>query len=198
MYYEIETVSAYRIFRGKIQNIFNMQTFQQIFSQLLKDIQVELNDEFDRNFERKAFFNTAWKPAIKNTTGSLMMRTGALRKSLRSEIVGTSAIKWESSLPYAEIHNSGGTVVVTEKMKGFFWYRFRLATGGNNKNLNAEALFWKYMALKKVGSVIHIPQRQFIGDHPEVQKSVKTVTGEWFNNDVKQYMDNELNNMIKK
>jgi len=174
-----------------------MQTFQQLFNQLLKDIQVELNDEFDRNFERKAFFNTAWKPAIKNSTGSLMMRTGALRKSLRSEIIGNNAIKWESSLPYADTHNSGGTITVTQKMKGFFWYRFKMATGGNSKNLNAEALFWKYMALKKVGSVITIPQRQFIGDHSVVKQSVKNVTDEWFNSDVKQYLDNELNNIVK-
>ncbi|MBP9017629.1 MAG: hypothetical protein KBG17_07815 [Paludibacteraceae bacterium] len=40
-----------------------MQTPQQLFLQLVKDIKVELDDEFDRNFERKAFLNTAWKPA---------------------------------------------------------------------------------------------------------------------------------------
>jgi phage gpG-like protein len=174
-----------------------MQTFQQLFNQLLKDIQVELSDEFDRNFERKAFFNTGWKPAIKNPIGSLLMRTGALRGSLRSVIVGNSAIKWESSLPYADIHNSGGTITVTSKMKGFFWYRFHMATGGNNKNTNAEALFWKAMALKPVGSAIIIPKRQFIGDHPVVHQSIKDVTGEWFNTDVKKFIDNQLNNIIR-
>jgi len=45
-----------------------MQTFQQLFNLLLNDIRIELNEEFDRNFERKAFFNTAWKPAMRNTT----------------------------------------------------------------------------------------------------------------------------------
>lgn len=40
-----------------------MKTYQQLFNQLLKNIKVELGDEFDRNFERKAFFNIAWKPA---------------------------------------------------------------------------------------------------------------------------------------
>lgn len=59
-----------------------MQGFQQLFNQLLKDIKIELDDEFDRNFERKAFFNAAWKNAKRNTIGSLMVRTGALRKSL--------------------------------------------------------------------------------------------------------------------
>lgn len=174
-----------------------MQTFQQLFNRLLKDIRVELDDEFDRNFERKAFFTTGWKPAIRNATGSLMMRTGALRKSLRSQIVNGNAIRWESALPYADVHNGGGTVTVTPRMKGYFWYRFRMATGGDNKNLNAEALFWKAMALKPAGSVITIPKRQFIGDHPAVCQSVRDMSGDWFNNDVKKFIDNQLNNIVK-
>ena len=173
-----------------------MQGFQQLFNQLLKDIRVELNDEFDRNFERKAFFNIGWKSAVHNTIGSLLVRTGALRSSLQSEVVG-KAIRWESSLAYADIQNSGGTITVTQKMKGFFWYRFRMATGGNDKNLNAEALFWKAMALKPVGSVIIIPKRQFIGDHPMVHQSIRNVSDEWFNSDVKKIIDNQLNNIVR-
>jgi phage gpG-like protein len=174
-----------------------MQTFQQLFNGLLRDIKIELNDEFDRNFERKAFFTTAWDPAIRNPIGSLLMRTGALRSSLRSAIVGNNAIKWESSLPYANIHNSGGTITVTAKMKGFFWYRFRMATGGDNRNLNPEATFWKAMALKPAGSVINIPKRQFIGDHPTVDQSVRNVSDEWLNSDVRRFIDGQLNNIVR-
>lgn len=174
-----------------------MQEFQQLFNQLLKDIQIELDDEFDRNFERKAFFTTGWKPATKDSIGSLLLRTGALRSSLfPSQIIGTS-IKWTSSLAYADIHNSGGTITVTPKMKGFFWYRYRMATGGNDKNVNPESFFWKAMALKRVGSVITIPQRQFIGDHPMVDQAVNGVTDDWFANDLKPFIDQQLNNMIK-
>ncbi|MEG1659560.1 MAG: hypothetical protein RR304_03175 [Bacteroides sp.] len=32
----------------------------QLLSFCLKDIQVECSEEFDRNFERKAFFNEKW------------------------------------------------------------------------------------------------------------------------------------------
>jgi phage gpG-like protein len=174
-----------------------MQTFQQLFNQLLRDIKIELDDEFDRNFERKAFFTTGWKPSIRNSTGSLLMRTGALRSSLHSAVVGNNAIRWTSSLPYANIHNSGGTITVTSKMKGFFWYRFRMETGGDNKNLNAEALFWKAMALKPTGSVINIPQRQFIGDHPMVHQSIRDVSDGWFNSDVRNFIDNQLNNIVR-
>jgi phage gpG-like protein len=174
-----------------------MQGFQQLFNQLLKDIQIELDDEFDRNFERKAFFTTGWKPAIKNSTGSLLLRTGALRSSLFPSRISGLSIKWTSSLAYADIHNCGGTITVTPKMKGFFWYRFRMATGGNDKNLNAEALFWRAMALKPVGSVIIIPKRQFIGDHPVVHQSIRNVSDDWFNNDVKKFIDDQLNNIVR-
>lgn len=33
-----------------------MQQFETFFKTILKDLKVELTDEFDRNFERKAFF----------------------------------------------------------------------------------------------------------------------------------------------
>lgn len=174
-----------------------MQGFQQLFNLLLKDIKIELDDEFDRNFERKAFFDKQWHPAIRNTIGSLMNRTGALRKSLRSEIVGKDSIKWESSLPYADIQNSGGNITVTQKMKNFFWYKFKMATGGNNKNLNAEALFWKAMALKKVGSIIVIEKRQFIGDHPQVHTAIKNMADDWVANDLKPFINKQLNDMIR-
>lgn len=174
-----------------------MQNFQKLLHLLIKDIKVKLDDEFDRNFERKAFFTSAWKPAKVNTIGSLMMRTGALRKSLQSAITGGNSIQWASSLPYAELHNFGGDITVTSKMKGFFWYRFRLATGGNNKNLNAEALFWRAMALKPVGSVIKIEKRQFIGEHPMVDTAVKKVADDWFNNDVVPLVGNYLRDTFK-
>lgn len=182
-----------------------MQTISQLFQQLLKDIQVELDDEFDRNFERKAFFTASWKPAKHNTIGSLMMRTGALRKSIRSVVVGTNSVKWQSSLPYAELHNNGGDITVTAKMKKYCWYRYIMATGGvqttkkgaprksrSNERLSQEAAFWKAMALKKEGSVIHIPKRQFIGSHPVIDQSVKRIADKWFHNQVKVFIGNQF------
>ena len=34
---------------------------QKIIKNILHDIQVELTDEFDQNFERQAFFSEAWQ-----------------------------------------------------------------------------------------------------------------------------------------
>jgi phage gpG-like protein len=154
------------------------------FKNLLNDLKTELMDEFDRNFERKAFFNQTWKDTkFPNKRGSLMMRTGKLRRSLRARVSG-NAISFTSSMPYAAIHNEGGTITVTAKMKKYFWAMYyntigQVKTHGRaskrNTALTAEAAFYKAMALKPIGSKIKIEQRQFIGHHPQVNTIVKTV-----------------------
>lgn len=151
----------------------------------LKDIKVELADEFDRNFEREAFFNEKWKRRKWNDdeTRGLLVRTGALRQSIRSEIVGQEKVVFSSESPYAKIHNEGGTITVTRRMKGWFWIKYREAIGQRtfkrdgsqrnnkkNRDINSVAGFYKAMALKKTGSKIVIPKRQFIGRHPDMEK----------------------------
>lgn len=132
---------------------------------ILNDLRVELSDEFDRNFQRKAFFDQSWPPRkMRNPKGSLLMVTGKLRRSIRCR-VDTDSVVWETSEHYAAIHNYGGTITVTAKMKKFFWYK--------HKATKDDA--WKWMALMKVGSKITIPQRQFLGDHPEVRKRAEAV-----------------------
>ena len=131
---------------------------------ILNDIRVELSDEFDRNFQRKAFFGQPWPPRKMNGRGSLLMVTGRLRRSIRSQVTSDSVV-WETSERYAAIHNYGGTIRVTAKMKKFFWYKYKVTKDDA----------WKWMALMKVGSQIVIPQRQFLGDHPEVRKRAEAV-----------------------
>ena len=44
--------------------------------------------------------------------------------------------------------------------------------------LTGEAEFWKFMALKKEGSMIKIPRRRFLGVSPEVEKAVREIIEE--------------------
>ena len=77
----------------------------QLLRQALKEVQIELSDMFDQNFERKSFFADAWKRTQRDPgVGSLMMRTGTLRRSIRSRING-NAIEWYSEHPGAALHN---------------------------------------------------------------------------------------------
>lgn len=166
-----------------------------IIKRILRDIQVELGDEFDRNFERQAFFSEAWtrRKSPNRPGGTLLIDTGNLRRSVRSRTTENS-ITFFTDLPYAAIHNDGGEIVVTAKMKRFFWYKYYEATGsfGRKKNgerrndkrmrqLSTEADFWRFMALKRAGTTIRIPRRRFLGAGPEVELIVRKIIEENLN-----------------
>src|SRR5690606_11072945 len=181
-------VFFYRFHNTNIQKLSYMQP-NKIIELFIQDVAVELTDEFDRNFERKAFFDEAW-PAekMKNSRGSQMARTGTLRASI-NETVLDSIITWQSSLPYASIHNTGGEITVTANMKKFFWAMFYKngGKGAKESELTAEAKQWRRLALKKVGDTLKMPKRQFIGEHPQVHGVIQDV----FND-----MEHELNEYV--
>lgn len=185
-----------------------INNYNQIIKNILRDIQVEMGDEFDRNFERQAFFSEAWQrrksPA---RPGAAILSGQNLRRSIRSEIRENSIV-FRSSLPYSAIHNEGGDIKVTAKMKRFFRAKFYETQGGftrksgkpkrplsdggfyhwtSKMELSTEAEFWKFMALMKVGSTIKIPRRQFLGNAPEVEQAVREIIEEniteFFNTD---------------
>ncbi|MGV8814758.1 MAG: hypothetical protein ACOH2D_11680 [Gelidibacter sp.] len=163
--------------------------FSELLKNIIKDVGVDLTDAFDRNFESKSFFNKKW-PDTKhaNSRGSLLLRTGRLRRSIKSN-QRNGSINWSSNLPYASTHNEGGEIVVTAKMKSFFWAMHYKAAGAvlysvktksaaktqRNTKLSAEAEKWKAMALMKVGATMEIKQRQFIGWHPQVDVKIKKI-----------------------
>ena len=177
-----------------------MSDFKQLFNLLLRDISVELTDEFDQNFERKAFFTDSWRPTkMQQRNGSLLLRTGALRQSIGKPTLNSlgKSIKWSSSLPYADIHNQGGEITVTQKMKKYFWYRYIQMVGKSKSQIiSDEALSIRNLACMRVGSKIKIPKRQFIGDHPVVKSRVDQVTREWVQNDLRNSLTNRLKNMM--
>ena len=160
---------------------------------ILKDIRVELSDEFDRNFSREGFFGEKWasrkRPDHRGGRG-VLTDTGALRRSIRSVMSG-NGITFQSDLPYAAIHNEGGKIRVTARMKRFFWAKMRECEGSigftkrgvrrntkRNRQLSAESAFWKAMALKPVGSFIVIPRRTFIGGGRDVERIVSGIIDE--------------------
>lgn len=168
-----------------------------IFRNILNDIRVEIGDEFDQNFERQAFFSQAWQRRKSPTRpGAAILSGQNLRRSIKSEIRENSIV-FVSNLPYAAIHNEGGEIVVTEKMKRFFRAKFYESQGGfgrkkgssdkptlsngafyawtSKMSLNTISEFWRNMALMKVGSKIRIPQRKFLGASPEVEAAVRRI-----------------------
>jgi len=157
-----------------------------IVGRILKDIRVELSSEFDLNFSRQAFFSRAWaRHRSPHKPGAhILLDKGNLRRSIRANISG-NAITFSSSLPYSEIHNEGGEIAVTAKMKKYFWAQYYQTVGSfgrkkngqlredkKNEHLGSMAEFYRHMALMKVGSTVKIPRRQFIGTSPELEAKV--------------------------
>lgn len=168
----------------------------------IKDVRVEATEMFDKNFQREAFFNEKWARRKFNddNTRNILTGTGALRKSILSKVEGNRII-FETTLPYASIHNEGGTITVTVGMKKHFWKMYlqivgskkpkngnqsfseafqrtkkgKLRNNKKNRTLNAAAEFYKAMALKPIGSKIVIPKRQFIGNHPELEAAIQEI-----------------------
>ena len=192
-----------------------------VFGRILKDIQVDMKDEFDKNFERQGFFSEKWerrKSPLRPGRATLI-NTGGLRRSVLSRVTA-DGVTFYSTHPAAEIHNEGGEIVVTARMKAYFRYRFYKACKGKvfkrkkgevttsrrltdgsfyawteklreagKIEMGADAEFWRAMALMKVGRVIKIPKRQFLGASPEVERAVTEIIekrlSEYFNNEFK-------------
>lgn len=137
------------------------------------------------------------------------MASGDLRKSIRSRS-DESSITFYSDLAYAGIHNEGGEIKVTARMKRFFRAKFYEAMGMTKKNgsgkrreltdggfyawtakmkLNEKAEFWRMMALMKEGKTIKIPRRQFLGMAPEVETEVRKI----IEDNLTQYFEHDFN-----
>jgi hypothetical protein len=121
---------------------------------------------------------------------------------------------FSSSTPYAETHNKGEDITIKKKKKKFFWAKMYEAQGrtstkegvrnanklftktGKRSNskaaqkLNKQAEFYKSLALKKVGSKITIPQRQFIGEYPGMNDDVERIAH--------KVLENEIQAIVKK
>lgn len=149
---------------------------------VMRDLKTELDDEFDRNFERKAFFDRPWAPLSKNyetSEGSVLMRTGALRRSLHSRIDGTQLI-YESSLKYAALQNEGGTIrqdfVPSDKMRRWAWAKARERREQGDKP--GEEKFRRMALAKRIKRTIAVPARPFIGEHPRVREIAAAIVRE--------------------
>lgn len=121
---------------------------------ILNDIRVELSDEFDKNFNRKGFFSDKWKPRAYNyPRGSLLVVSGSLRRSIKSEVTD-DGVRFSSAVPYAAAHNEG--------LSGF-----KTVRAHRRKSKKGKAF-----SVKPHQRRFNLPKRQFIGDGPVTRKII--------------------------
>jgi len=148
---------------------YNFSNWEKAFMQIMKnsdkivdEVNTYLLEYFKSSFDTKTFDNVQWKPSRNNP--DTLVDTGELKSSIKTVYKSMDEILIQSNTPYSAIHNYGGEIKITDKMRKFFWAKF------SETKDNA----WKYMALSK-SNHITIPQRQFMGNTPELEKQVKQI-----------------------
>ena len=122
-------------------------------------------DKAKESFRTKSFENEVWKGTLFPTRS-----TGNLANSLTQNKIGKTTVQITSSLPYGNIQNYGGKIRITDKMRKFFWAKFK-STGDSR---------WKGLALSRK-QFIKIPKRTFIGDTPKLQLEITDIVVTEFN-----------------
>ena len=122
-----------------------------------------------------------WVKRKDDLSHKLLQQSLALKGSVKIETATLEKIEISvgAGLPYAAIHNEGGTITVkvTDKMRKYFWFMFK----------KTEDEKWKWMALtKEENFTIKIPKRQFIGESDVLNKKLDNM----FINTIHNYFKN--------
>lgn len=132
---------------------------------------------FKENFTRQGFADDPflrWKTRKvylkEKSTRAILIKTGALRRSIRIIQASTAAVSVGSMLPYAQIHNEGGAIIQkpTFRQRMYFSHLSEQAfASGNTATGNMYAAFSTAKKLK-----IQIPQRKFIGNSQGLNRRI--------------------------
>jgi len=124
-----------------------------------------VNFSLDR-FKNQSWLDTTadpWKPRTKkdkkNAGRSLLIQTGRLRRSVRVISIGETKVSIGTDVPYARIHNYGGTIQRHARSETFL--RNRLTRGANKGRFKKGVKAGKGFSFK--AGTITMPRRQFIG-----------------------------------
>lgn len=149
-----------------------------IYDKILRDARVKLNEMFKNNFREQGFFGNKWvatktSKLNRRGQGSILVVTGAMRRSIIASIEGMSVV-FSSNLPYTALHNEGGSFAVTVRQHS------RRSSKGNTYTVRQHS---RQMSM---------PQRQFIGDHPKVQEALADIVAKNLQ-DFSQQLANQFN-----
>ncbi|WP_321321431.1 hypothetical protein [Labilibaculum sp.] len=162
---------------------------------------------FKESFVKGGFTDTGFEKWTQSSNPMAGKRTmynkGRLMRSIKKLSASLSKVVVVADSEYADIHNKGGHIVVTAKMKKYFWAKFYELSGNvsvnkkgavslnkRNVSLGKKAMFCKAMALKPVGSKIKIPKHQFMGN----SQTMMIDFDKWFGDTIKFQIEKQWNN----
>lgn len=123
------------------------------------------------SFRRGGYIDNRFEPwperKNKDEGRATLVKRGALRRSIRMRF-GADWFEIFTESEYAKLHNEGGRVEVTKKMRGYFWAMHYKA---KKRKQNEDADFWRSLALTKK-PYLEFPKRQFMGDSGILRRRV--------------------------
>ena len=112
-----------------------------------------------------------------------MQRHGGLRRSIKSR-KRRGELVYSSNLPYAQIHNEGGEIKVTRKMKGYFFGKLKETRGKYQYKKNGERRGNKR---NRELSEKEQPERRFIGSGRNTDRIIREITEQNFEEYLKNH-----------
>jgi len=161
------------------------QEFENLIRRKAQDIEAYVNTRFpaqagdtalrfiNGNFRAQGHQGATFKRWKQNTrNGTVLVGRGHLRSATYYTTEnGMALIK--NTMPYSKIHNEGGEIPITNKMRRFFWAMYykekgsmsrttsgKIRNNKRNRRITEISNIWKNMALTKK-TKLTIPQRQF-------------------------------------
>jgi len=172
-----------------MDNRQNIDTFFREFLNNVESAQKEANIHVEvllknttlENFRSESFFGEQWQPRKdRKNTRKLLVKSGILYRSvdiLRSQ---PGLVVIGSQIPYAGIHNNGGTINRAARSETFVRNRYR--KGPKSKMFGGMGAFRKGTSQGRGQTYraysVSMPRRRFIGPHPILLQKLRETLGE--------------------
>ena len=186
---------------GRLIMKLKEQVERDVNDRLPRKVGIIAVQHFKQNFRDSGFTDGGlrpWKKSQRELRGGLGVSSRyktltSARNHLMSSTqahIGRGEVSIENPVPYAVIHNEGGTIVsnptITPKMRKYAWaMAYKLSgrkkgrkgkrTGGSQEAIPEEAKRWMALALTKKTKIkirAKMPKRQFIGESRELMQKV--------------------------
>lgn len=127
-----------------------------------------------KNFEQQAYKGKKWKPrspktnksydkrsgvkgSVFNSANPILRQTGNLFDSIRYRVVNRFTFVGFNTnrIPYGEIHNEGGRIMIGQKSRKLYFYKGRFAAKQKGKRRTSKTVNVKQ-------TEIRMPKRQFM------------------------------------
>lgn len=125
--------------------------------------------------------NTKWGPAKRNKGRAILIDKGALRRATRITKVTAGEVHIGNNMPYARAHNEGMRLGLIQKVRGYQRSITKFGTiKGKSLKTRSKLTYGRVDTGKRTAVASHtrkvnmkLPQRQFMGYSPYLQKMIE-------------------------